>query len=171
MRYAKAPPRDFRCLPGLHGPRIYHRSICPFRRSIVLATRETRHILFTILIRGLSLSPAGCVDLAVHQRPTPRRLPSSSSTRQKWQLLHKIANNCFRSRYNHNTHLPTTRGDAGGVHGWVAGHRKQHRSCCFFGRQTRHSYYYCCFRHISTFVASHDTWKPKSRRASFDRGC
>ena len=47
--------------------------------------------------------------------------------------------------------------------GWVAGHSKQHGSCCLLDRWTR-PWYYCCCRHISTLVASYNVWKPKSRR-------
>ena len=52
MRYAKALPRNFRFLPGLHGARRTGASQ-PCRSSMVLAKRETQHMRFTL--GGLSL--------------------------------------------------------------------------------------------------------------------
>ena len=47
MRYAKALPRYFRFLPGLHGV-VAPEHLSPCRSSMVLATRETRSISFTL---------------------------------------------------------------------------------------------------------------------------
>ena len=62
--------------------------LIPCRSIMVLATRETRHMRFSLggLSLGVIFPLAGCVDL-VHQLLSPRRrLPSSSSTRQKLWL-------------------------------------------------------------------------------------
>ena len=53
MRYAKALPRDFRFLPGHMGP-VAPEHLSPCKSSMVLPTRETRHMRFTR--GGLSLS-------------------------------------------------------------------------------------------------------------------
>ena len=78
MRYAKALPRDFCFLPGLHGS---HRTG---------ASQPMQNDTYASRWEGclqVSCFPlAGCVDL-VHQQLSPRRrLPSSSSTRQKLWL-------------------------------------------------------------------------------------
>ena len=107
MRYAKALPRDFCFLPGLHGS---HRTG---------ASQPMQNDTYASRWEGclqVSCFPlAGCVDL-VHQQLSPRRrLPSSSSTRQKLWLRNIAA--ALISRHNHNNHVPTARGDAWGVPG------------------------------------------------------
>ena len=88
MRYAKALPRDFRFLPGLHGARRTGASQ-PIQQQH--GTRDEGNTTHTLRARRVvfqvsSFPLAGCVDL-VHQQLSPRRrLPSSSATRQKLRL-------------------------------------------------------------------------------------
>ena len=108
--------------------------LSPCRSSMVLATRETRHIRFTP--GGLSLG------VIFSSRWLCRSRSSTAISQTATTLLvldeAKIVvaqhRSCSHSRHNHNNRVPTARGDALGVPGWVAGHNNQHRSCFLLGR-------------------------------------
>ena len=85
MRYAKALPRDFRFLAGLHGARRTGASQPMQKQHGTRDEENTTHTLHAKggLTSGVVFPPAGCADL-VHQQLSPRlRRPSSSFTRQK----------------------------------------------------------------------------------------
>ena len=86
--------------------------LSPCRSSMVLATRETRHIRFTL--GGLSLG------VIFSSRWLCRSRSSTAISQTATTLLvldeAKIVvaqhRSCSHSRHNHNNHVPTVRGDA-----------------------------------------------------------
>ena len=111
MRYAKALPRDFRFLPGLHGARRTGASQPMQKQHGSRGEGNTTHSLHSkrIVFRCRLFLP-----LAI-------RSPSSAAISQTTTTLlvldeTKIVvaqhRNFSRSRHNHNNHVPTARGDA-----------------------------------------------------------
>ena len=110
--------------------------LSPCRSSMVLATRETRHVL-RFRLGGLSLG----VIFSSRWLGRSRSSTAISQTATTFLVLDEAKivvaqhRSCSHSRRNiHKNHILTARGDASGEPGWVAGHSKQHRSCCLLGR-------------------------------------
>ena len=112
MRYAKALPRGFPFLPGLHGARRTGASQPICRSSMVLATRETRRIRFTLggLSQGVVFSSRWLcrsrLSTAFSQTATTLLVLDEA------KIVVAQHRSCSHSRHNHNNHVPTARGDA-----------------------------------------------------------
>ena len=114
MRYAKALPRDFRFLPGLHGARRTGASQPMKKQHGTRGEGNTTHTLHArrvvfrchlFLPLAVSISPTNSYLPDGDYPPRPRRGQNCGCTTS--QLL-----SCSHSRHNHNNHVPTARGDA-----------------------------------------------------------
>ena len=112
MRYAKAHPRDFRFSLD-YMELVAPEHLSPSKRSMVLATRETRHVRFTLGVLSLGVVFASRWLCRSRSSTALSLTTTTLLVVDEAKIVVAQHRNCSLRLVvdSHNNHVPTARGD------------------------------------------------------------